>query len=407
MTRGVVHCVAASLILLSSLGGARSGRAAAPAALAASGWPALALVEVARGLEQPVHVSHAGDGSGRLFVVEQRGRILALLSSGARAIFLDIVERVSCCGERGLLSVAFPRQFAESRRFYVAYTDRRGDLVVARFRLRPATQIADTASEEKILVAEQPYANHNGGQIVFGPDGFLYLGLGDGGSAGDPENRAQDPTSWLGKLLRIDVESGGAPYAVPKDNPFAGRAGGVGGVGGIGGIGAIGARPEIWALGLRNPWRFAFDRQTGDLYIGDVGQNAWEEIDVQPAGSRGGENYGWRRMEGTHCYNPRICLSAGLLPPVAEYGHDLGCSVTGGVVARATGGSPSPLEGIYFYGDYCSGRIWGLRRKAAAAPPAWENALLLDTDLQITSFGEGEDGTVYVADYAGTIYRLR
>jgi len=358
----------------------------------ATGWPRLAIAEVARGFEQPVHVTHAGDGSGRLFVVEQRGRIVAVDRDAARSAFLDISERVSCCGERGLLSVAFPRKFGHSRRFYVAYTDRQGDVVVARFRLRPASALADPASEEKLLLAEQPYANHNGGQIAFGPDGYLYFGLGDGGSAGDPQNHAQDPTSWLGKLLRIDVESGATPYAIPKDNPFASRSG---------------AKPEVWALGLRNPWRFSFDRGTGDLFIGDVGQNSWEEIDVQPAGSRGGENYGWRRMEGTHCYTPKLCSSEGLAPPVAEYGHDLGCSVTGGVVARASNGPPSPLEGIYFYGDYCSGRIWGLRHTNPADPQSWESTQLLDTDLQITSFGEGEDGTVYVADYAGTIYRLR
>ena len=345
----------------------------------ASGWPQLVPELRVAGLDLPVHVTHAGDGSGRLFVVEQRGRV-RLVENGVLqpTPFLDITARVGCCGERGLLSVAFPPGFATKRLFYVNYTDRTGSTVVARYRVSDDPDLADPGSEQVVLTVSQPFANHNGGQLAFGPDGYLYVGMGDGGGAGDPQDNGQRRDTLLGKLLRLDVESGQVPYAVPTDNPF--RAG-------------AGWRPEIWALGLRNPWRFSFDRSTGDLWIADVGQSSYEEVNFQPAGDPGGRNYGWRVMEGAHCSNPDPCTSAGLTLPVAEYGRADGCSVTGGHVYR--GARWPRMQGVYLYGDYCSGRIWGVRRNG----PAFENALLFDSPFTITTFGEGEDGSVYVADY--------
>ncbi|MCS6926765.1 MAG: PQQ-dependent sugar dehydrogenase, partial [Candidatus Binatia bacterium] len=382
------------LLLLTSLCGVvgaslykdadRTGQVVAQGAVS---WPQVALVRHGGGFRLPVHITHAGDGSGRLFVVEQEGRVRQLHAGVPVSLpLLDIAERVSCCGERGLLSVAFPPQFSQKRYFYVNYTDTRGDTVVARYFLAATSDRADPQSEEIILTVAQPFANHNGGQLAFGPDGFLYIGMGDGGGSGDPQNNAQNPATLLGKLLRIDVESARAPYAIPPTNPFVTTAG---------------HRPEIWALGLRNPWRFAFDRQTGDLYIADVGQNAYEEVDFQPGTSKGGENYGWNIMEGTHCFRSRSCDQRGLVLPVAEYDHAQGCSITGGMVYR---GRRFPrLQGLYFYADYCSGRLWGLRRDGSG----WQTALLLDTPYAITSFGEDEGGELYLADYAtGDIYLL-
>jgi len=352
---------------------------------APAGWPQISLSRVAGGFVQPVHVANAGDGSGRIFVVEQAGRI-RVLDNGVVLLspFLDISDKLVCCGERGLLSVAFPPGFASKRYFYVNYTrSPDGATVIARYRVSAGNgNVADPASEEAILNIPQPFSNHNGGQLAFGPDNNLYIGMGDGGSGGDPLNNAQSPGSLLGKILRIDVESGTNPYGVPAGNPF---------------VGAAGYRPEIWALGLRNPWRFSFDRLTGDLYIGDVGQDAVEEVDVQPAGSPGGQNYGWNVMEGAVCYNSATCATAGLTLPVATYDHSQECSVTGGVVYRAA--ALPALQGIYFYGDYCSGRIRGLRMRGAA----WETAVLPvpgDPSMNITSFGEDEAGNVYVVNYA-------
>jgi len=351
-------------------------------------WPELVLTPVVSGLQSPVHINHAGDGSGRLFVVEQPGRI-RIIQGGAllSTPFLDISNRVSCCGERGLLSVAFPPDYASKGYFYVNYTQQAGDTVVARYAVSANPNVANASSEEVVLTVDQPYANHNGGQLAFGPaDGYLYIGMGDGGSAGDPQNRAQNPGELLGKLLHVDVESGTRPYAIPATNPYTQT---------------VGYRGEIWALGLRNPWRFSFDRQTMDLYIGDVGQNAWEEIDFQPANSHGGENYGWRIMEGNHCYNSANCNQNGLVLPIAEYDHTQGCSVTGGMVYR--GQTYARMQGVYFYGDYCSGNIWGLRGEGST----WQSTLLLDTAYSITTFGEDESGNLYLADYvAGNIYLI-
>jgi len=357
------------------------------AGAAAQGWPEIVLEPVIAGLDRPVHVTSAGDGSGRLFVVEQEGRI-KVVPRGAQTAetFLDISDRVSCCGERGLLSAAFPPAYPARRHVYVYYTDRAGTVVVSRFAVSAETGTGSAGSEEVVLTVPQPFANHNGGQLAFGPDGYLYIGTGDGGSAGDPQNNAQNPASLLGKLLRIDVESGERPYGIPESNPFAGSET---------------ARGEIWALGLRNPWRFSFDRATGDLWIGDVGQSSLEEVDVQGAASPGGENYGWRVLEGSRCYQAASCDATGFVPPVFEYGHDLGCSVTGGFVSRAP--VYPDLGGIYFLGDYCSGRIWGVRR----AGGSWQAKMLLDSPLSISSFGEGEDGRLYVADLAaGTVHAI-
>jgi glucose/arabinose dehydrogenase len=354
------------------------------------GWPQLFLTPYVGGLDQPVHITHAGDGSSRLFVVERAGRI-HLVKGGviSDTAFLDISDRVESGGnEQGLLSVAFPPDYASEGRFYVYYTDLDGDTVVARYFLSADPDIADPASEEIVLTLEQPFTNHNGGQLAFGPlDGYLYIGLGDGGSADDPLGNGQSPTTMLGKMLRIDVETGDPiTYTIPASNPFTQT---------------VGYLPEIWALGLRNPWRFAFDRQTGDLYIGDVGQNTYEEIDVQLAASPGGENYGWNVMEGEHCFSDPNCDTTGLTLPVVEYDHTLGCSVTGGTVYR--GAAYPQMEGIYLYADFCSGRIWGMQYDGGN----WQGTLLLDTDYLVTTFGEDEAGELYLVDYSsGNVYRF-
>jgi len=358
---------------------------AGAAAATAQPWPYLRPVRVASGFDLPDYVTNAGDGSGRVFIVEQRGRIRILNQATA---FLDITARVLCCGERGLLSVAFPPNYAAKGYFYVDYIDSSGNTVVSRFFVTANPNVANSSSEQILLQVTQPaFPNHKGGQLAFGPDGYLYVALGDGGSAGDPGNRAQNPMELLGKILRIDVESGAATYAVPPSNPY---------------VGNVNYRPEIWALGLRNPWRFSFDRATGDFWIADVGQGSWEEIDFQPAASPGGENYGWRVMEGAHCYNAATCNMTGFTFPIAEYDHSLGCSVTGGFVHRNP--AEAALDGVYFYADYCSGRVWGLRRVAAT----WQVRMLLDSPFSVTTFGEDEAGQIYVADYnAGVLYRLR
>jgi glucose/arabinose dehydrogenase len=354
---------------------------------AAVDWPEIELIQVHAGFSRPVEMIHAGDGSGRLFVVEQTGRIRVI--EGGEIVetpFLDISEKVKCCGESGLLGLAFPPGFSVKRYFYVNYTDTGGDTVVARYHLSGNDKLADAASEEIILTIDQPFGNHNGGKLAFGPDGYLYIGTGDGGSAGDPDNQAQNRLSLLGKMLRIDVESGQSPYSVPPSNPFADLDD---------------AQPEIWALGLRNPWRFSFDRETGDLYIGDVGQDSFEEVNVQLASSAGGENYGWKILEASTCFNQTECDTTGLVMPVAEYSHSLGCSVTGGQVPRS--GRWPRLDGTYLYGDYCSGRIWGLRRSLHG----WESAELAETGISISAFGIDEEGSVYVLSLSpGRVYAV-
>jgi glucose/arabinose dehydrogenase len=351
--------------------------------------PTVALEAAFTGFHSPVYITHDGEAS-RLFVVEKAGRI-RLIENGAvqPAPFLDITNRVGSRGsEQGLLSVAFPSDYAAGGLFYVDYTDLNGNTVVARYRRSADNpRQADPTSEQKILQIDQPAPNHNGGQLQFGPDGYLYIGMGDGGGAGDQWGNAQAAGVLLGKILRVAV-SGAEAYAIPTDNPFVGKAE---------------ARPEIWALGLRNPWRFSFDRATGDLYIADVGQDAYEEVDFQPAHSPGGQNYGWNRMEGAHCYKPPSgCDSSGTVLPVAEYDHTQGCSITGGYVYRGT--RFPQMAGIYFFADFCSGKMWGLWRDTTGA---WRMDFLLDSGLSPSSFGEDAAGEIYLVGYQdGTIYHL-
>jgi glucose/arabinose dehydrogenase len=351
--------------------------------------PNLSLVLTGSGFTHPLGITHAGDGSGRLFIVEQGG-LVKIIKNGTVLTFLDVSSRLnSGLGEQGLLGIAFPPGYGSTTSaLYTNYTGTSGtgDTVISRFTANSDPDVIDPSSEEVLLSVVQPFANHNGGQVAFGPDGYLYIGMGDGGSGGDPFNYAQNTLSRLGKMLRIDVQAQPSGYAIPPGNPF---------------VGNDAYLPEIWALGLRNPWRFSFDRETGDLFIADVGQGAYEEINFQPAAA-GGANYGWNRMEGMHCYSAVPCDQTGLTLPIAEYGHGSGdCSVTGGVVYRGT--AIPALQGVYLYGDLCSGRIWGLRLSGSAV----ENWLLLETRFMISTFGEDEAGNVYVADYLnGNIYRI-
>lgn len=336
------------------------------------GWPAVRWESFVGGLASPVDIQSPRDGSGRLFVLEQPGRI-KLIRNGALVStpVLDISARVKFGGEMGLLGLAFPPEFARKQYFYVNYVDRQQRTTISRFRI--TGDVADPSSEEVLLTIPQPYENHNGGQLVFGPrDGYLYIGMGDGGSGGDPQRYAQNPASLLGKMLRLDTERIARPA------------------------------PEIWALGLRNPWRFSFDRETGDMYIGDVGQGAKEEIDFQPASSKGGENYGWNVMEGLDCYDGAICANrTDLTRPVFDYGRNDGGSVTGGFVYR---GARYPyLRGIYIFGDFAIGTVFGLRR----AGDRWESTKFANAGVQMSSFGEDEVGEIYMADYTrGVIRRL-
>lgn len=337
------------------------------------------------GLPQVTTLTHAGDGSGRLYTTQQGGQIRVIQNGQVRAQpFLDVSALTSAGGERGLLGLAFDPAYRQNRRLYVHYTDRGGDTVVARYTATPDFAEADPASARILLTAKQPYANHNGGQLAFGPDGFLYLGLGDGGSGGDPQNNAQNLASPLGKLLRLDVSGDGARPA--PGNPFLNREG---------------ANPYIWAYGLRNPWRFSFDRGTGDLIIADVGQNAFEEVDRQPRASQGGENYGWRLREGRSCYDPASgCPTQGLTDPVLVYGRDEGQSITGGYVYR--GQDIPALKGQYVFADFGSGTVWA----APANGQNW-NKLRLGSVENPSTFGEDEGGELYVAEYgSGRVLRL-
>jgi len=343
---------------------------------------------VTSAVREPTHVASAFDGSGRLFVVEKTGRILIVRDGRVLARpFLDIQARVGSRGsEQGLLSVAFHPRFADNGFFYVNYTDRNGDTAIERYSVLADPDVADASSAALILSIAQPAPNHNGGMLLFGPDGYVYIGMGDGGGAGDQFRNAQNMGALLGKMLRIDLDAQ-FPYAIPSDNPFVDRAD---------------ARPEIWAYGLRNPWRYSFDRATGDLYIADVGQSRFEEVHLQPA-ARGGQNYGWPIMEGTHCFpETRACDRSGLEIPIAEYDHALGCSITGGYVYR--GPSYPPAHGAYVFGDTCSGRISSLH---VGADGGWQQTELLVTRLLISSFGEDEAGELYVVSLdPGGFYRL-
>lgn len=379
-----------------------------PVAAGAQDWPAIDFVRMQLGVNQMTQVTNAGDGSGRLFLVQQTGAIWIVQGSQVLATpFLNITDRVRCCGERGLLGLAFAPDFAHNGRFYVYYTARTGQVVLERHRVSAADpNKADPTRSQIVLSAPDNVEYHNGGQPAFGPDGYLYLSIGDDGW----RSYAQNPAELRGKVLRIKVEPvipelpagavrrvflpaipqhSSAPflYAIPPDNPF---------------VQTPGHRPEIWAKGLRNPWRITFDAETGDLYIADVGQYSYEEVNFEPAGSPGGRNYGWPIMEGKHCFDSPTCNSAGLTLPVWEYPHANGdCSVIGGAVYR---GSLIPeLAGIYLYGDFCSGRVWGLR----SAGGVWQSAELYNASFGFSSFGAGEDLEMYLAEYASRqVWRL-
>jgi glucose/arabinose dehydrogenase len=347
-----------------------------------------AWVKVADDFSQPLFVTNAGDSSGRLFVGGQQGRIWVILDSQVLpTAFLDIRARVnSGSNEQGLLGLAFHPQYEENGIFFVNYSATNGDTIISRFLVSADPNLADSTSEEIVLRVSQPYSNHNGGHLEFGPDGYLYIGMGDGGSAGDPQNNGQSLDSLLGAMLRIDIDSA-QPYAIPSDNPYA-NGGGL---------------PEIWASGLRNPWRFSFDALNGDMYIGDVGQNIWEEIDFLAGSSQSGANFGWNYFEGNHAFEGQAPNSIDLIPPVAEYDHGNNrCSITGGVIYR---GSQLPeLWGVYFYGDFCSGEVFALVRNADST---WQSESVYNLPLLITSFGTDENGEIYLLDRNGGLFSLR
>lgn len=352
---------------------------------------AVQLVEVATGFNRPLFATHAGDASGRLFIVEQGG-LIHILQDGAvlETPFLDVAGLLSSdvfgggYSERGLLGLAFHPDYETNGQFYIYYTDRDGNSVLAAYSVSSDPNVADPNSARIVLTQDQPYPNHNGGHLSFGPDGYLYVAFGDGGAAGDPENRAQDPSTWLGKLVRIDVNT--EPYAVPEDNPF---------------VGSSDTLPEIWALGLRNPWRFSFDAATGDLYVADVGQNAYEEVNFEPAGSGGGMNYGWKLFEATHLYSGQPD-PANFLMPFYEYSHRFGISVSGGYVYR--GETLPDLQGVYFFGDFGSGNIWASYRDSS---DTWQTIeFLTNTGLSVSSFGQDEANELYVVDYSGRVLQF-
>jgi glucose/arabinose dehydrogenase len=352
---------------------------------------AISLEEVADIPGGPLGVVSAADGSGRLYVVTQDGHVW-IVQDGRRSeqAFLDVSEEITTGGEQGLLGLAFHPKFPDDPRVFTDYTDRNGDTVVSSWRVSSDGSRADPGSETPLLMVDQPFANHNGGDLQFGPDGFLYITLGDGGSGGDPQGNGQNLDTDLAKILRIDVDrsEGGKKYAIPSDNPFTDKSG---------------ARPETWVYGLRNPWRISFDRETGDLWIGDVGQNGYEEIDVVRASESGGQNFGWNVMEGRHCFLPRDgCNRDGLTLPVTEYAHGKGdCAVTGGYVYR---GSAWPnLRGGYLFADYCSGRMWAID---ASRSEVDEPTLVLESGHSISSFGEDDAGELYVTDLGGSLLRV-
>lgn len=358
--------------------------AAPPAPSPTPGIPSLTLVEFVAGFDNPVYlIAPPGGADARLFVVERHGTIRTIENGEILPHpFLDITPLVGSGGqEQGLLSMAFHPNFPADPRVFVDYTNSDGDTVIAGYRLTENGESLDPASAQILLIFDQPYPNHNGGQLQFGPDGNLYIGTGDGGAANDPHGNGQKLSSLLGKMLRISVDFG-EPYTVPADNPF---------------IGTPNARPEVWAYGLRNPWRFSFDRETGDLWIADVGQNKFEEVDFMPAETGSGANYGWNIMEGQHCFQKKDCQTDGLVLPIAEYSHSDGCSITGGYVYR--GAELPGLRGVYLYGDFCSGKIWGIR-------PGESPQLLLDTGANISSFGEDAAGELYVLDLKGSVFQV-
>lgn len=342
--------------------------------------------EVVSGFNKPLGMASYDDGKLLIYVLEQDG-IIRVIEDGVllSAPFLDIKNKTTTRGsEQGLLGMALDPDFTTNGIFYLNYSGQGGDTVISRFVASKDKRMADPKSEQVILTYEQPYSNHNGGNLVFGPDGFLYIGLGDGGSGGDPEMRAQNPDTLLGKMLRIAVQDQDL-YAIPSDNPFLEGDG----------------RGEIWALGLRNPWRYSFDRLTGDLWIADVGQGEWEEINFTPADSDAGLNYGWYFREGTHPFKGEPDNPEELVDPIFEYDHNLGCSVTGGHVYR--GEELPEWYGVYFFGDFCTGRIWGILPDGDGD---WKVNVLFESGLNISSFGEDVFGELYMISHNGTLYQL-
>lgn len=378
--------ITCALALICLASGPSTVRAATP----------LTATPVVSGLTQPLFLTYAPGDTTRLFVIERAG-LIRIIKNGVLqpTPFMNcstLVRRTG--GEQGLLGLAFHPDYASNRYFYINYTrSTDGATVVSRFQRSSTSQDSGLVStQDTLLIVPQPFSNHNGGMMAFGPDGYLYIGLGDGGSGGDPGNRAQDSTTLLGKILRIDVDAAPLDYSVPPDNPFVGQPG---------------WQDEIWAIGVRNPWRFSFDRVTGDMYMGDVGQGNWEEVNYEPASSSGGLNYGWRLKEGDHCYSPSTgCESlTGLTDPFTEYSHTEGCSVTGGYVYR--GCAIPDLTGTYFYGDYCQGTIWSLNYDGSTVTSFQDRSTELELgSIQISSFGEDWNGELYIVHYGGTIYKI-
>jgi glucose/arabinose dehydrogenase len=351
--------------------------------------PAPSLALVASGLSTPLFLTAPAGDNSRLFIVEKTGRI-RIVKNGAllNTPFLDLSAQVSNGGEQGLLGLAFHPQYAQNGTFVVNYTDPSGDTRVSRFTVSANPDLANGGSEQVILAVAQPFTNHNGGMVAFGPDGYLYIALGDGGSGGDPQGNGQDRATLLGSILRIDID-GGTPYAIPATNPYASSQT---------------FKQEIWAYGVRNPWRLSFDRITGDLYIADVGQGAREEVDFQPASSTGGENYGWNIMEGSICFSPSSgCNQSGLTLPVLDYDHTQGCSITGGYVYRGT--AIPAIQGRYFYGDFCSGwvRSFLMQSGQAVERVEWPT---LSPGGSILSFGEDAQGELYILSGSGSVYQI-
>ncbi len=336
----------------------------------------VALELLASGFDRPVQVVSAHDGSGALYVAQQNGIVIRIAADGSRSTFLDLSQVVSCCDNGGLLSVVFHPQFGSNRRLFVQYVNRDGDTAIARVQAPNDLDVLLTIDQPKDEVP-----NHHGGTLQFGPDGYLYASVGDGGAYVRVTNRAQQLELLLGKLLRIDVDHASG-YSVPFDNPYAGLPG---------------TRPEIWSSGLRNPWRFSFDRVTGELLLADVGQDSWEEVDILTLAAARAANFGWPIAEGSHCYPPGSpCSTNGLVMPQLEYSHAQGCSITGGY--RYRGRAWPQWTGTYFYGDLCSGKLWIASRSAST---------LQETGKMIVSFGEDDDGELYLVDYRGAVYRMK
>lgn len=389
----------ALLLVVSACGGGGSSQSSTPTPVP-TGTPApggptqppapgsVGLTTLVSGLNNPVDLEQPNDNSGRLFAIEQGGTI-SIVANGTviSRPFLDITSKVTSGGEMGLLGLAFHPNFAQNHLFYVHYDRNDGgqrQSIIAEYHVSSDPDVADPASERILLAVNQPFPNHKGGQMAFGPDGFLYIGLGDGGSEGDPHGNGQNKGTLLGKILRIDVNStsSGRPYAIPGDNPFA----------------SGGGSPEIFAYGFRNPWRFSFDRATGTLFAGDVGEDKFEEIDIVQRGS----NYGWNIMEASHCFNPPAgCNTSGLTLPISEYSHSEGNAVIGGFVYH---GSKVPaLQGAYIFGDFGSGNIWTLTQNGSGS---WTRTLLMNAGGNISSFAQDQAGEIYVVQLSGTVSEL-